>query len=484
MMNFILKFQSQVLILFALALSLRLSAQNPIVRHMYTADPSAHVFNGRLYVYPSHDRDSGVTFDMVDYHVFSTDNMVDWTDHGLALSLHDVSWAGGNAWAPDCNYSNGRYYFYFPTDRSYIGVAVGDSPAGPFRDALGKPLVRKDSPGVVNKRDFIDPSIFIDDDGAPYLFFGQLDLNVVRLNEDMVSYEGPVHIIEGAKNFFEAAWVHKYNGTYYLSYSTWGEKGVTGPQIVYATSDNVLGPYHYQGVILDEVNSGTNHHSIVEFRGNWYLFYHTSDLFLGRTRPDSPEFKYRPYRRSVCVDRLYNNDDGSIQKVLPSFRGVGLTPAGSRIQVDRYSSISGEGVSLSPADLGSQADLGAQVDAGTPADPIAPSALSAQTDSGAQARGWKIIFQGKGARSRYDRVDFGTEEYTSVEICASVQQAGTLEIRLDYPEGPVLATADLDKTEGITSFCIRLTDFPAGTRDLYFRLKDTGRIEVDWISFH
>jgi arabinoxylan arabinofuranohydrolase len=298
------------------------NGQNPFITDLYTADPSAHVFNGRVYVYPSHDRDSSITFDMVDYHVFSSSDLKEWVDHGVVLSLKEVSWAAENAWAPDCGFYNGKYYFYFPTDRSYIGVAVGDSPAGPFRDALGKPLVTKDSPGVVNKRDFIDPSVFIDDDGTPYLFFGQLDVNVIRLNEDMISYDGPVRIIQGAKDFFEAVWVHKYNGTYYLSYSTWGEKGVTGPQIVYATSKNVLGPYTYQGVILDEVTSGTNHHSIVQFKGKWYLFYHTSDLFLERTPEDSPEMKYRPYRRSICVDRLYYNPDGTIRKVIPTREGV------------------------------------------------------------------------------------------------------------------------------------------------------------------
>ncbi|MDA3930308.1 MAG: family 43 glycosylhydrolase [Prolixibacteraceae bacterium] len=297
-------------------------AQNPFITNAYTADPSAHVFNGRIYVYPSHDRDSSMTFDMMDYHVYSSENMAVWTDHGLAMSIENISWAEKNAWAPDCAYSNGKYYFYFPSDRAYIGVAVSNSPTGPFIDAIGKPLITKDSPGVVNKRDFIDPSIFIDDDGTPYLFFGQLDVNVVKLNADMISYNGPVHILDGAKDFFEAIWVHKYNNTYYLSYSTWGEKGVTGPQIVYATAKNILGPYEYQGVILDEVNSGTNHHSIVKFKNQWYLFYHNSDLFLSKTPSDSPEMKYKPYRRSICVDSLYYNHDGSIQKVKPTIEGV------------------------------------------------------------------------------------------------------------------------------------------------------------------
>ena len=298
------------------------NGQNPFITDLYTADPSAHVFNGRVYVYPSHDRDSSVTFDMFDYHVFSSENMADWTDHGMALSLDDVSWASEKAWAPDCNFYKGKYYFYFPTDRSYIGVAVSDSPTGPFTDPIGKPLVSKDSPNVKNTRDFIDPTLFVDDDGTPYLLFGQLDINVVKLNEDMVSYSGEVIQIEGAKDFFEAVWVHKYKGKYYLSYSTWGEKGGSGPQIVYAISDNILGPYEYKGVILDEVNSGTNHHSIVEYEGQWYLFYHTSDLFLNNTSADSPDMKYKPFRRSICVDYLYYNDDGSIQKVVPTKTGV------------------------------------------------------------------------------------------------------------------------------------------------------------------
>jgi arabinoxylan arabinofuranohydrolase len=296
--------------------------QNPFITGQYTADPSAHVFEGRIYLYPSHDLDSSLTFDMVDYHVYSSGNLVDWTDHGVVLSLDDIPWAGEKAWAPDCAYYNGKYYFYFPTDRSYIGVAAGDSPAGPFKDPIGRPLITKDSPGVVNKRDFIDPAIFIDDDGTPYLFFGQLDVNVIRLNEDMVSYDGPVHIVEGARDFFEAVWAHKYGGKYYLSYSTRGKRGLTGPQIVYAVSDDVLGPYEYQGVILDEVNSGTNHHSIVEYENQWYLFYHNSDLFLERTPPDSPEMRYRPFRRSICVDYLYYNKDGTIQKVIPTKGGV------------------------------------------------------------------------------------------------------------------------------------------------------------------
>lgn len=303
-----------------------LFAQNPFITKQYTADPSAHVFNGRMYVYPSHDRDDSKTFDMMDYHVYSSENMKDWTDHGIALMIDSISWATEKAWAPDCAFKNGKYYFYFPTDQSYIGVAESDSPAGPFKDALGKPLVTKDSPGVVNKRDFIDPCVFIDDDSSAYLFFGQLDVNAVKLNDDMISYDDTVHIVKGADNFFEAVWVHKYNGTYYLSYSTLGERGKTGPQIAYATSKNIFGPYTYQGIILDEVSSGTNHHSIVEYKGQWYLFYHDSDLYLSRISKDATEdvVKKKGYRRCINVDYLYYNPDGTIKKVIPTDEGVGV----------------------------------------------------------------------------------------------------------------------------------------------------------------
>jgi len=292
-----------------------LLCQNPVITHIYTADPSARVFNDTLFLYPSHDRDHAQWWDMTDWHVFSTTDMVHWTDHGVALSLDDISWAEKYAWAPDCIEKGGRYYFYYPTDQAHIGVAVADRPTGPFRDPIGKPLISKDTEGVVSDRDFIDPAVFIDDDGTPYLFMGQNTVNVIRLNDDMVSFDGNVHIIKGTDHFFEAAWVHKYNGKYYLSYSGEGK-------ILYATADHVLGPYTFRGEILDKVNSGTNHHSIVEYKGKWYLFYHNSDLALENIPEGSEARKYVQWRRSVCVDRLYYNDDGTIQKVKMTRHGV------------------------------------------------------------------------------------------------------------------------------------------------------------------
>ena len=286
---------------------------NPILTDIYTADPSARVFGNTLYIYPSHDKDHAFTFNMEDYYVFSTKDMKTFTNCGLAFdAINETEWAHAQAWAPDCIERNGKYYLYYPTDRRYIGVAVSDSPTGPFHDALGHPLLSIDSPGVVCNRDFIDPCVFIDDDGQAYLYVGQNTVCCVKLNEDMISYEGDAFTIEGCDEFFEAIWMHKRNGKYYLSYSngTWnGEQ----PQIAYAMSDSPTGPFEYKGIILDPVSSGTNHHSIVKFKGKWYIFYHTADLSNSRT-PEAGRFN--TVRRSVCVDRLYYNPDGTIKKVV------------------------------------------------------------------------------------------------------------------------------------------------------------------------
>ncbi len=288
-------------------------AQNPIINHRYSADPSARVFGDRLWIYPSHDKDDALSFSMEDYHAYSTVDMRTWEDHGAVFNpIAQTSWAGAAAWAPDCVERNGKYYLYYPVDKKHIGVAVGDSPAGPFHDPLGHPLISIDSPGVVCNRDFIDPCVFIDDDGQAYLFVGQNTVCAVRLNDDMISYDGKVHIVEGVRDFFEAIWVHKRNGLYYMSYSDGPFHGHE-PQIAYCTSELPLGPYEYRGVILGPVNSGTNHHSITNYRGQDYLFYHTADIST-RLHPGY----HCGVRRSVCCDSLFYNSDGTIRPVVPT----------------------------------------------------------------------------------------------------------------------------------------------------------------------
>ena len=286
---------------------------------MYTADPAARVFNDTFYVYTSHDEDTATWFSMVNWHVFSTIDMKNWVDHGVIFSLDDLPWATKYAWAPDCIHYNEKYYLYYPVDANYIGVAISDKPYGKFKDPLGKPLVSRQTPGVVNNRDLIDPAIFIDDDSTPYLIFGQNDINIIKLNKDMVSFNDSAKIIKGIDDFFEAVWMHKYKGKYYLSYSS------KNGQIKYGIGNNPYGPFEMKGVILDYVNSGTNHASITEYKGNWYLFYHNSDLYFKRNPHIEPVVNWKsvnPFRRSICVDYLFYNEDGTIRQVIPSLKSV------------------------------------------------------------------------------------------------------------------------------------------------------------------
>ncbi len=313
----------------------------PLVTDIYTADPSAHVFDGRIYVYPSHDVDAGIPekddgshFDMRDYHVLSMDSVGgEVTDHGVALDIKDIPWAGRQLWAPDAAHKNGTYYLYFPAkdkqDIFRIGVATSTSPSGPF----------KPQPASIEGSFSIDPAIFTDADGASYMYFGgiwggqlqrwstgtymptdeypaddqpALMPKVVRMSADMLRFDEPVRDVQlldengkpllagdNDRRFFEAAWIHKYNGKYYFSYST----GDTH-NIAYAVGDTPYGPFTYKGVILEPVLGWTNHHSVVEFNGKWYLFYHDSSLSGGKT-----------HLRSVKVTELTHRPDGTIETI-------------------------------------------------------------------------------------------------------------------------------------------------------------------------
>lgn len=279
---------------------------NPIITHMYTADPSAHVWgDGRLYIYASHDIAPPRGCDLMDqYHVFSTDDMVHWTDHGEILRASQVPWGrpeGGFMWAPDCAYKNGTYYFYFPHpsesnwDKSWkIGVATSKSPASGF-------VTQGYIKGLEAQ---IDPCVFVDDDGKAYLYYGGGGIcEGGRLKENMMELDGPIQKMEGLVDFHEATWVHKRNGLYYLSYSDNHNKRGKHNQMRYATSEHPLGPWTHRGIFMDPTDSFTNHGSIVKFKGQWYSFYHNSAL------------SGHDWLRSVCVDKLYYNPDGTIQKV-------------------------------------------------------------------------------------------------------------------------------------------------------------------------
>ncbi len=314
----------------------------PLVEHIYTADPSAHVFDGKIYIYPSHDveggipfNDNGDHFDMRDYHVLSMDSPTSAAvDHGVALDVSDVAWAERQMWAPDAARKDGKYYLYFPAKRKdgifQIGVAIGDSPVGPF----------KAEPEAITGSYTIDPAVFEDSDGQHYMYFGgiwggqlqkyrnnvfdekneepaddqpALGPIVARLSEDMKSFaEAPreIKILDEKgqpllagdhdRRFFEGSWMHKYNGKYYFSYST-GDTHF----LCYAIGDNPYGPFTYGGRILNPVIGWTTHHPICEYDGQWYLFYHDSILSKGLTHLRSVKMtpiSYRPDGSIVTID--------------------------------------------------------------------------------------------------------------------------------------------------------------------------------------
>jgi len=315
----------------------------PLVEHIYTADPSAHVFEGKIYIYPSHDlehdepsNDNGDQYKMEDYHVLSIENFNSpCVDHGEVLHVRDVPWASRQMWAPDCAFKDNQYYLYFPArdhDGIFrIGAATSTSPSGPFKPE-GNYI-----PGSFS----IDPAVFVDDDGKAYMYFGgfwggqlekwqsgtfmpdaegpaatdpALGPIVAELNDDMLTFKDkpleisivdedgkPLLAGDEDRRFFEAAWIHKYNGEYYLSYST----GSTHC-IVYAIGKDPTGPFVYKGTILTPVIGWTNHHSIVQFENKWYLFYHDSSLSGGVD-----------HKRCVKYTELNHNEDGTIQTINP-----------------------------------------------------------------------------------------------------------------------------------------------------------------------
>jgi hypothetical protein len=284
-------------------------AANPVIADRFVADPSAHVFNGRMYLYLTDDEtNSGKYWDSKSWRSYSSADLVDWNDHGDVFSVSGFSWASQYAWAPEAAERNGRYYLYLPVDRTKIGVATSASPTGPFTDARGNPLVDKARDSNVGDEP-IDPMVFTDSDGQSYLYFGTRKPKVVRLGADMTSTTGPITdvTVTGATQYGEAPYLHKVGDTYYFSYST----GWPG-QIHYATASSPMGPFTYRGVVLDYVNVSTNHHSIVQYQGDWYVVYHKN------ARAGGGE-----YKRSVVMDRLHYNADGTIRTVVQTAGGVG-----------------------------------------------------------------------------------------------------------------------------------------------------------------
>jgi hypothetical protein len=424
------------------------SAQNPLIMDQFTADPSARVFEGKVYVYPSHDiicqpKHGFVGFCMKDYHVFSSENLTDWEDHGVIVSQEKVKWVDSatfSLWAPDCIYKDGKYYFYFPActkDTSagrgmFIGVAISDKPYGPF---IPEPFPIPGARGI-------DPNPFIDKDGQAYLCWaGMRRVSMAKMKDNMQELASVPELVKGLPDGFkEGPYLFERGGIYYFTFPYVIK---TRECLAYAMGDNPMGPFKYMGVLMDESPTGcwTNHQSILEYKGQWYLFYHHNDLSPGSDK-----------RRSIRADSLFFNADSSIQKVVPTLRGVGLTQATRMIQIDRYSAISEKGVSI------------------------------AFLDTLQKQQGWKAILNSKNAWIRYNSVDF-SKNLTSLKVKAFSENGGILEIRMDRNDGPAIASIEIAKNKDWGLYHAKLSAIPSGIHNLVVTLTEAKNVEIDWISF-
>jgi GH43 family beta-xylosidase len=425
-------------------------AQNPIVRTMYSADPSARVFGDRVYLFPSHDilatpgKGRVGWFCMEDYHVFSSANLTDWTDHGLVVTQNKVPWVKPDSysmWAPDCIYRNGKYYFYFPTTpkdstigRGFtVGVATATKPEGPYTP---EPTPIKGVRGI-------DPNVFIDKDGQAYLYWSQGNIYAAKLKENMVELASEPVILKDlpTKGLKEGPYLFERNGTYYLTFPHVEDKI---ERLEYSTSNNPLGPFKMTGVIMDESPTGcwTNHHSVIQFKNQWYLFYHDRDY--------SPNFDKA---RSVRADSLFFNTDGTIKKVVRTLRGIGVADATKEIQIDRYSAKSSDGTSIDFIDTTNR------------------------------FLGWKTIFSKPNSWVQYNTVNFGKAPLKNVTVKALSETGGTLEIHLNGVNGPVVSEVKIPASKDWKNVKAPVKKLEGGVRNVFVVMKDGGPVEADWVRF-
>jgi arabinoxylan arabinofuranohydrolase len=318
-MNSLLFFKNTILLqLFIMAITITVPADNPIITQRYTADPNAFIFNDRLYVICSSDEDNVDGYNLLNYTLISSDDMVNWTDHNLVFKVKSVTTWAGQAYAPTAICRDGKIYLFFPNGASSIGVAVADRPEGPYKDHLGKALITKSMPNC-DMEWLFDPCIFVDSASSgkqAYLVFGGgktygTNLRIIKVNDDMKSVSGTALTID-APNSFEGPFLHKYNNNYYFSYPTSGAS-----KIDYLMSDNPMNGWTYQGTILENptldgknINQSNNsHESMIEYKGQWYMFYHDRRI------------SNLTYKRNACVDLLKYNTDGTIQKVIVTSEG-------------------------------------------------------------------------------------------------------------------------------------------------------------------
>ncbi len=475
------------------AVPLLLSAQNPVIRHLFTADPTARVFNNKVYLYPSHDivppeGQRQDLFCMADYHVFSSENLTDWQDHGIIISQENVPWGkpdGYSMWAPDCVCKDGKYYFYFPnapkSGRGFaIGVATADHPEGPFT-CEPQPIA-----GVTG----IDPCVLVDNDGQAYIYWSGMGIRGGKLKANMKELDGELKIINmpppansnGKRSqpmriqvggeemqglpegFKEGPFAFRRGDWYYLTFP-WvrgsKENGANPTEtLAYAMSKSPLGPWDFKGIVMAEHENGcwTNHHSFVEYQGQWYLFYHHNDL--------SPK---DDKRRSVCIEKVTFRPDGTIQEVKPTRRGVGINRATERIEIECGSAVRN----------GSAVSNGSTV---------------AYTDTTNYLLGSCICLPQKGRWVRYEGVDFSAITDGYLVINARSQANTEFCVREKNAKGKVIARLKMTvESEGDRPFrrdmrgqwltlTAPLAYTPKGITDLCITCEGKG-VDIDWLQF-
>ncbi len=428
--------------------------QRPIISTKYTADPSPMLHNDTVFLYTGHDEDDAMGFKMFDWLLYTSTDMVNWTDHGPVASLKNFAWVpyDNGAWAAQCIERNGKFYMYCPVPNGIgIGVLVSDSPYGPFVDPIGKPLIQ-------NSNHDIDPTVLIDDDGQAYLYWGNPKLYYVKLNDDMISYSGEIMVDPTTPaNYQEGPWVWKRNGMYYLAYaSTCCPEGIG-----YAMSTKPFGAWEYKGMIIDasELTRG-NHPGIVDYKGKSYVFGQSYDLLKKIT----PKFYER---RSVDLDEMVYNEDGTIQS-----RHYFSVEGPKQVHwVNPFARVEAETMAWSE---------GVKVQFETE--------WEGDFD---WARGKKIddhrfvTFINNGDFIKVQGVDFGTGA-SKIQVSASPVYGGKIEVRIDGVDGKVIATVDINpaRKSGIWQIYEAPVKKVSGVHDLYFVFKgDKDLFHFDWWQF-
>lgn len=421
-------------------------ADNPIVQTLYTADPAPMVYNNTVYLYTGHD-EGGRFFTMNDWQCFSSKDMVNWTHHGSPLSWKTFTWARGDAWAGQVIERGGKFYYYVPMNKKrggmVIGVAVSDSPAGPYKDPLGHPLVESGNGDI-------DPTVFIDDDGQAYLYWGNPALKYVKLNKDMISYDKAVGVVkvpltvesfgkrpankDRATLYEEGPWFYKRNGMYYMVYAASG----IPENICYATSPGPTGPWTYRGIIMPtEGRSFTNHPGVMDYKGKSYFFYHNGALPGGGG-----------FTRSVCVEEFTYNPDGSFPTIKMSKEG----PLGIG-HLDPYQKTQAETMAWE-------------------------SGIKTKTSGTTGTTAVYVTDIDNGDYIKVKGVDFGAAGAANFTASvASGAQGGTIELHLDGAAGALIGTVSVPNTGGWENWKTvtgNVSSGATGIHDLYLVFKGSG----------